>query len=86
MSILDQEITGREPDVTDGARRIKRLIKDIVHGSAGNLANINNIIDKYGKNELVAELGDDAAEVTAIYRTCRTFINGISALDVPDIQ
>lgn len=52
---------------TDGALQIRRKLVSAVDAIERELADIRRIITIYGRTELQAELGDDAADLAALY-------------------
>ena len=85
MSILESPVR-RQPNAEDGARRIKQVLYQTVHQMDQGLAQVRQIIERHGRNEITQALGDDAAELQQVYQKLKAALHELdSGRDVPDL-
>jgi len=85
MSILDR-VERPEPSVANGANRLRQQMSGMVSQMTSSLQNVRRIVDKFGRAELAAELGeDDAAELLTIYNAVKAVVNDVSDEAVADL-
>lgn len=86
MSLLESP-GRRQPTATDGAQQIRLTLFQTVNQMEQGLAQVRRVVERHGKQEIVAALGDDAAELQQVYRKIRNAINDLdSTREVPDLD
>ena len=69
----------QQPSAADGARRIRQTLFHTVTQMEQGLAQVRRVIERHGKAEISAELGDDATELATVYQKIKACITDIDA-------
>lgn len=76
----------RQPTAQDGARRIRQTLFHTVTQMEQGLAQVRQVINRHGKSEIAAALGDDAAQLQQVYNKIKAAIVDLdSSREVPDL-
>lgn len=85
MGILGQEEVVYVPTAADGVKRIKRTCNQICEQVNSQLNTIRNIVKRYGRSEVIAELGDDASELVSFYTAAKNLIENHPDISTEDL-
>ena len=84
MSLVDIPIV--EKTITDKANKIREKLASVIGFADVRLQDIRNLVRKYGRANIAAELGTDAAAMLAVYIKLKEAIEiakGITVEDLP---
>ncbi len=72
--------------ITDKANKIRGKLASVVGLAEVRLHEIRNLVRKYGRDEIVAELGDDdAAAMLTVYNSLKEAIEAAKGITVEDL-
>ena len=83
MSLIDIPIVAET--VTDKANKIREKLATVVGIADIRLAEIRNLVSKYGRANIVAELGDDAAALLTVYTKLKEAIEAAKGIEVEEL-
>ncbi|MEM6258609.1 MAG: hypothetical protein AAGI37_09890 [Planctomycetota bacterium] len=77
----------RQPTAEDGARRIRQTLFHTVTQMEQSLAQVRRVIERHGQSGIIGALGDDAAELTQVYKKIKKCITDIDkSREVEDLS
>ena len=82
MSVIDVEVPA--PTATDGAFRCRQSLRHAIDGCEHACEKVRRMVQKYGRSEIAAALGSDAAGLQALYGQLKTLVETYGR-DVPDL-
>ena len=82
MSLVDIPVTDT---VADKAVKIRELLASTISNADHSLDEIRNLVQKYGRANIAAELGDDAAAMLTVYATLKKAIEIATENEVEDL-
>ena len=77
MSLLQEN--RREPDASDGVLVIRQSLIQTTEHMAHTLNTIHKLVKQYGRQEIAAALGPDAAEFQQVYSKLKDCLESIDA-------
>ena len=83
MSLIDTKIP--EETITDKANEIREKIAQIVSLADIRLLEIRNLVRKYTRTAIAAELGSDAADLLSVYTKLKEAIEIAKQITVEDL-
>ncbi len=83
MGLLDIPI--REETITDKANKIREKLAGVINIADIRLQEIRNLVRTYGRANIAAELGDDAAALLTTYAKLKEAIEAAKETTVEDL-
>ncbi|MCK4850690.1 MAG: hypothetical protein KAT11_05020 [Phycisphaerae bacterium] len=83
MSLIDIPIT--EETIADKANKIREKLASVIGIADIRLHEIRNLVRKYGRTNIAAELGDDAAALLTVYTKLKEAIEAAKEITVQDL-
>ncbi len=83
MSLIDIPIVAET--VTDKANKIREKLATIIGIADIRLAEIRNLVSKYGRANIAAELGDDASTMLVVYTKFKEAIEAAKEITIEDL-
>jgi len=83
MSLIDVSIP--EETITDKANKIREKLAQVVNTADIRLREIRNLVRKYGRAAIAAELGDDAAALLTTYAKLKEAIEAAKEITVEEL-
>ena len=83
MSLVDVSIP--EETITDKANKIREKLAQVVNTADIRLREIRNLVRKYGRAAIAAELGDDAAALLTTYAKLKEAIEAAKEITVEEL-
>ncbi len=83
MSLVDVPI--RAETIVDKANKIREKLSSVIGIADIRLVEIRNLVAKYGRQELAAELGDDAAAMLVVYTKLKEAIEAAKDVTVEEL-
>ncbi len=83
MSLVDIPIVSET--ITDKANKIREKLASVVGIADIRLAEIRNLVSKYGRAELAAELGTDAAAMLTVYTKLKEAIEAAKGIEIEEL-
>lgn len=85
MALLDTP-ERRGPSAANGANLIRQMMRQTVSHMELSLRQVRQIMERHGREAVIAELGSDAQELQAIYAKLRETIKSLdSSREIPDL-
>ena len=84
MSILDTTKLERQDTAVIGAKRLRRTLINAVQENENALIRIRDIVNEYGKQALIDELGSDATELATVYNHIRSLVEIVTGETIPN--
>ena len=83
---LLEAIARREPTAADGALRIKQVLHQAVTQMEHSLTQVRRIVERHGRAEIAAALGNEADELQQVYGKLKAAVADLDRhRDVPDL-
>ena len=76
MSLLDASVR-QEPTAADDAQRIKHVLAQTVMHMEHSLTQVHHLVQRHGRAEIAAALGNDADELYQVYQTLKATIQNL---------
>ena len=83
MSLVDVSIP--EETIIDKADKIREKLAQVVNTADIRLREIRNLVRKYGRAAIAAELGDDAAALLTTYAKLKEAIEAAKEITVEEL-
>ena len=83
MSLVDVSIP--EETITDKTNKIREKLAQVVNTADIRLREIRNLVRKYGRAAIAAELGDDAAALLTTYAKLKEAIEAAKEITVEEL-
>ena len=83
MSLIDIPIV--EETITDKANKIREKLGSVIGIADIRLLEIRNLVRKYGRANIAAELGDDAAALLTTYAKLKEAIEAAKEITVEEL-
>ena len=83
MSLVDVPIVPET--ITDKANKIREKLASVIGIADIRLAEIRNLVAKYGRQELAAELGDDAPAMLIVYTKLKEAVEAGKEVVIEDL-
>ena len=83
MSLVDVPIVPET--ITDKANKIREKLASIIGIADIRLLEIRNLVAKYGRQAITAELGDDAAALLTVYTKLKEAIEAAKEIEVEEL-
>lgn len=80
MSLIDVPIA--EETITDKANKIREKLGSVIGIADIRLQEVRNLVRKYGRASLAAELGDDAAAMLTVYTKLKEAIEAAKEITI----
>ena len=83
MSLIDVPV--RPETITDKANKIREMLARIIGIADIRLQNIRDLVAKYGRANIAAELGNDAAALLTVYTKLKEAIEAAKGTTVEEL-
>ena len=83
MSLVDISIS--EETITDKANKIREKLGSVIGIAEIRLQEIRNLVSKYGRANIAAELGDDTQALLTVYTKLKEAIEAAKGITVEDL-
>ena len=83
MSLVDVPVLTET--ITDKANKIREVLSSVIGIADIRLQQIRDLVSKYGRAELAAELGDDAAAMPTVYTKLKEAIEAAKGITVEEL-
>jgi len=83
MSLIDVPIV--EETITDKANKIREKLANVIGIADIRLADIRNLVGKYGRQAIAAELGGDAQAMLTVYIKLKEAIEVAKGITVEEL-
>ena len=83
MSLID--VPRPEPTITDVANGIREHLASVISLTDLRLLQIRNLVRQYGRSNIAAELGADAAAMLTVYTKLKEAVETAKEITVEDL-
>ena len=83
MSLVDVPIVAET--ITDKANKIREKLASVIGIADIRLAEIRNLVSKYGRQEIAAELGDDAQAMLVVYTKLKEAVEAAKDVEIEEL-
>ena len=83
MGLIDIVVV--EPTIADKANEIREKLAQVINLADIRLLEIRNLVRQYGRSNIAAELGSDAAGMLTVYTKLKEAIETARQIEVEDL-